>query len=283
MSKVRMKCIFEKVFALMFFCVLIVSTLLFPVVAASNIGVHVGSWAKYDVTFEDTWLSELPKPGYLLDAEQRDWNNATVTAIDGSNMTLEVVTHSKNGTKYMNTYKLSLSSGEGNFTFPLLIAANRTVGETVIDNSEAPVVNNTMVMNFAGANRKVNFLYDFYGNVGWNDTSQSYQIVGNGTITYFYYDKETGMLCQFDTLYKELNTSYALIYHWTLVLALTNLWVAEPFGGWLWLLVGATVIIVPVGLYYFSRMRKKKHLRIDQRLKRRRQNHLNCYYSEISV
>jgi len=215
-------------------------------------------------------LSNQPKPSYLLEAEQRDWNNVTVKDVNESNVTVEVTTHLKNGTKFIDTYQGNLTSGLGNFTFPLLIAANRTVGEYIIDNAEAPTVNNTMFMNFAGANRKVNFIPDIEGNVGWNDTARRYQIWGNGTISYFYYDKETGIICQFELLTKELNASYGLLTYLNIAIAQTNLWVAEPFGGWAWLLAGAAIIIVPVTLYYFSRIRKKKHLRIDRRLKRRR-------------
>jgi hypothetical protein len=271
MSKARIKCTFEKVFALMLFFILIVSALVFPA-AASEVGVRVGSWAKYDIGFEDTWLSEKPKPSYLLDAENMNggWNNVTVRDVSKSIVTIEVVTHARNGTKFVDTYQGNITSGIGNFTFPLLIAANRTVGEYIVDNPDAPTINNTMVMNSAGANRKVNFIPDISGNVVWNATVSKYQIVGNGTLNYFYYDKKTGILCRYETLSKELNASYGLILHWTLVMSQTNLWVAEPFSGWVWLLVGAAIIIVPVTLFYFSRMRKKKHRRIDRRLAKHR-------------
>jgi hypothetical protein len=268
MPKARIKCTFERVFTLTFFCILIVFALIFPVEAASSVGVRVGRWAKYDISFEDTWLSAKPKPSYLLEAENIDgaWNNVTVGDVNKSIVTIDVVTHMKNGTKSIATMQCNITSGEGNFTFPVLIAANRTVGENIVDNPDTPTINNSMFMNFAGANRKVNFIPDIEGDVGWNSTAGTYQIVGNGTISYFYYDRETGILCRFETLSKELNTSYGLLLHWNIVMAQTNLWVAEPFSGWEWWLVGAGIIIVPVTLYYFSRTRKKKHRRIDRRL-----------------
>jgi len=269
MSKARIKCAFEKVFALTFFYILMVFTLVFPA-AANGIGVKVGSWAKYDISFEDTWLSEEQKPSFLLESEQRDWNNATVKDIDESNVTIEVTTHVKNGTEFIDTYQGNITSGVGNFTFPLLIAANRAVGEYIVDNPDAPTINKTMSMNFAGANRKVNFVPIVEGDVAFNETSGKYQVVGNGTLLYYHYDKETGVLCQFEALTKELNASYGLLIHINIAMMQTNLWVAEPSGGWEWWLVGAAVIIVPAALFYFWRTREKKQRRVAPHLTKHR-------------
>jgi hypothetical protein len=271
MSKARIKCAFEKVFALTFFYILIVSTLIFPA-AANSIGVKVGSWAKYDISFEDTWLSEEQKPSFLLEAEQRNgsWNNVTVRDVSNSNVTFEVVTHAKNGTEFTDTYQGDITSGVGNFTLPLLIDANRSEGETIVDNPDAALINKTMPMNFAGANRKVNFIPVIDGDVAWNETSREYQVVGNGTLRYYYFDKETGILCRFETLTKELNASYGLLIHINIVMMQTNLWVAEPLGGWEWWLVGAVIIIAPVTLFYFLKTRKKKRRRVAPHLTKHR-------------
>jgi hypothetical protein len=270
MSRIRIKCAFEKVFALTFFDILIVSTLIFPA-TANNVGVRVGDWAKYDINFEYTWVSDTEKePSFLQEAKKRDWNNVTVKDVSGSAVTIEVVTHVNNGTKFTDTYLGDIMSGEGNFTFPMLIAANLLEGEPITNDPEVPPINKTMSMNFAGANRNVNFIPIFGGPVGWSSEAERYVIQGNGSIRYFHFDQKTGFLCQFELLTKDLNASYVLLTHMIIVMDKTNLWVAEPFSGWGWWLVGAAVIIVPAALFYFSWTRKKKRRRVAPHLTKHR-------------
>jgi hypothetical protein len=270
MSRLRIKRAFEKVFALTFFDILIVSTLVFPA-TANNVGVRVDDWAKYDINFEYTWVSDTEKePSSLQEAKKRDWNNVTVIEVIGSAVRIKVVTHVNNGTEFTDTYFGDIMTGEGNFTFPMLIAANLSEGEPISIDPEVPPINKTMSMNFAGANRNVNFIPIFEGQVGWSSEAKRYVIQGNGSIYYFYFDQKTGFLCQFELLTKDLNASYVLLTHMNIVMRQTNLWVPETFSGWGWWLIGAAVIVVPAALFYFSRTRKKKHRRVASHLTKHR-------------
>jgi hypothetical protein len=264
MSKARIKCTFRKVFTLTLFYILIVSTLIFPA-AASSIGVQVGTWAKYSILFEYTSSAENLMPSNITDAlreaTERDWNNVTVKDIyANSDITLEVITHAKNGTSFRDTYVVNVLTGQGNISFPEVVVANLQEGEVLIDEPDSPVVNKTKTMNYAGANREVNFVPIIAGSVGWNIEQQRYIIEGNGSLRYFYFDKKTGLLCQFEVLTKEVYDSYILSSHMNIVMMQTNLWVAEPFTGW-WA-VGAVIIIVSAILFYFSWTRKKKRRRV---------------------
>ena len=274
MPKTGFKCTFKNVFALTFLYVLIVSSLIFPA-AASSIDVQVGTWAKYSILFEFTPSPPENLPSNvtvaLQEATERDWNNVTVKDIDASSdITLEVTTHVKNGTILTNTYVVNVLTGEGNITFPVLVVANLQQGDNIIDDPSAPIVNKTKTMNYAGANREVNFVPIIAGNVGWNIAQQKYVIEGNGSLRYFYFDKKTGFLCQFELLTKEVEASYTLWTHMNIVMMQTNLWVPESFSGWQWWLAGAVIIIAPVMLFYYSRTRKKKHRKIDKCLTRHR-------------
>lgn len=273
MSKAKIKCTFKKVFILTLFYILIVSTLIFPA-TASILGVQVGDWAKYSIVFEYTSSAEELMPSYLRDAlqqaKERDWQNVTVKNIKDIDVTFEVVTHVKNGTSLTNTYLVNILTGEGNITFPVLVAANLQEHAPIIDDPDAPIVNKTSTMNYAGANRKVNFIPIVAGNVGWNIEQQRYVIEGNGSLRYFYFDKETGFLCQFELLTKGVEASYVLLTRMNIVMRQTNLWVPETFSGWGWWVVGAAIIIVPAMLFYFSRTRKKKRRRVSQRLAKHR-------------
>jgi hypothetical protein len=269
MSKAGFKCSFKNVFALMFLYVLIVSPLIFSA-AASSIGVPVGTWAKYSVLFEYTSSAENLMPSnetaVLREATKTDWNNVTVKDIYSNlDVTLEVTTHVKNGTSITDTYVVNVLTGEGNLTFPVLVVANLQRGDNIIDDPSAPVVNKTMSVNYAGANREVNFVPIIAGNVGWNTAQQRYVIDGNGSLRYFYFDKKTGFLCQFELLTKEVEASYDLWTHMNIVMMQTNLWVSESFSGWQWWLAGAVIIIAPVMLFYYARTRKKKNRKIDRR------------------
>lgn len=260
MSRMRIKCTFEKVFTLMLFYILMASTLMFPV-TASNVGVKVGDWAKYDISFEYTWTSETEEePSFLQEARNRDWNNVTVIEIIGSAIRTRVVTHVKNGTEFTDTYFGDIATGEGNFTFPMLITADRSAGENIaVDDPDSAVINKTVSMNYAGANRNVSFVPIFDGEVGWSSEEGRHVINGNGSIRYYYFDKKTGFLCQFDLLSKESYPSYGLLIHMGIVMEQTNLWVPDVFSGW-WVVV-AVVIIVPAALFCFSWAKKKKRRR----------------------
>lgn len=274
MLKSRVKFVSKKVFALITLDTLIISILVFPV-ATSSIGVHVGDWAKYSIVFEYTSSAEELMPlnltNALREATERDWNNVTVKEITAySDIILEVITHVKNGTIFTDTYVVNIFSGQGNITFPVLVAADLKAGDPIVEDPEAPLVNKTLTMNYAGANRQVNFIPIVAGNVGWNIAQQKYVIQGNGSIRYFYFDKKTGFLCQFELLTQEVEALYVLTTHMNMVIVQTNLWVPEPFSWWMWWLIGAVVIIVPIALFYFLRKRKRKRHSVLQHIRKRR-------------
>jgi hypothetical protein len=260
MSKIRIKRAFEKVFALMLLDILIVTPLILSA-TANNVGVQVGDWAKYDINFDYTWVSETQEePSFLQEAKARDWNNVSVIQIIDSAVRIEVITRVKNGTEFADTYFGDIATGEGNYTFPALITADRLEGDYIVDDPEAATINKTMTLNYAGANREVNFVPLFDGEVGWSSEEKRHVINGNGSIRYFYFDQKTGFLCQFELLSKESNATYGLIIHMNMVMEQTNLWVPNVFNGW-WV-VGATIIIVPVGLFCFSRIRQRKNRKV---------------------
>jgi hypothetical protein len=273
MSKTRFKSILEKVFVLTFLYFLIVSTLNSPALA-SSIGVQVGAWAKYSILFEYSSSAENLMPSNLTnslrEATERDWDNVTVKQITAySDIILEVATHIKNGTIFKDTYVVNIFTGEGNISFPSLVVADLQQGDYIIDDTSAPVVNKTTTENYAGANRQVNFVPVIEGNVGWNIAEQQYKIQGNGSLRYFYFDRKTGFLCEFDALNQDVEASYVLVTHMAIKMMQTNLWKPDP-NWWQLGLVGAAIITAPVMLFYYSRMRKKKHQKIYRRLTRHR-------------
>jgi hypothetical protein len=273
MSKAKFKCTFERVFALMFMCVL-VSILIFPAVAR-DIGVQVGDWAKYSIFFEYSSSNENLLPSnltnYLKEATESDWNNVTVKDISAySDVTLEVTTHLRNGTTFTDKYVLNLLTGEGTISLPILVVANLQQGDQLTDDPSAAVINKTVTKNYAGANREVNFVPVIDANVSWNIAQQQYVINGNGTIIYYYYDKKTGILCESEMYHKQVEALYDWFIHSDIKMTQTNLWAPEPFSGWQWLLVGSVIITVPVMLLFYSKTKKKKHRKIDRRLTRHR-------------
>jgi hypothetical protein len=160
-----------------------------------DVGVKVGDWVgTNDAYFE--WVSNWP--GYETPpSENMSWMKMEVLEVHDSNITVQSAVMYANGTveEYINWG--DIATGEGNLSV-MIIPSNLDAGDEIPANltwyTEEPLklfVNGTIIKNYAGANREVNYVnitYPMiYGNVtygGWNMS--------------FYWDKKTGFLLEED-------------------------------------------------------------------------------------
>lgn len=242
--------------------------MIFPV-RPYTVGVQVGNWTKYDIDFEYVWESELVQEfPYLQEVQEREWNDITVKKVAGTIVTIEVTTHLSNSTESTAIYQGDVIRGIGNLSFQI-IAAGIQQGERIVTNNpdvpDPPQINKTESRHYAGALRETNFLRLELGSV--------FQEVwfGNGSIYDYYWDRETGFLCELGIFSKEFGPvvnelySYTLITYLKLTMIETNLWMAGISIGVEWWLVLIAVIVLAASLY-LVRTHSRKSRRISKKL-----------------
>lgn len=191
-----------------------------------TVGVKAGDWVGYgDISFE--WASNMT--GYEEPPAQTNmsWMDAEVLDVQNSNVTMRSITIYKNGTEEIYVDWGDIATGEGN-TSILIIPANLGAGDEIPANltwyTEEPLklfINGTVIQNYAGANREVNYVnitYPIlYGNVtygAWNMT--------------FYWDKKTGVMCEERVSYTmsyTINSTYYYMNMSTIFrMTATNMW-----------------------------------------------------------
>ncbi len=170
--------------------------LLFALVVAASaqtrtVGVSVGNKFRYNTTvgWSSNDTSATP-PSDLVEANNTQWLDFTVTAISGTNITTQITSHYKNNTEITGSGWKDVNTGSGNLTM-FFISANLTAGDSVYTSSIA-TINETVSRTYSGVKRDANHL---------NMTSSSFgtQITGYD----IYWDKATGVLVEL--LYETTN------------------------------------------------------------------------------
>jgi hypothetical protein len=193
-----------------------------------TLGVKTGDWAGYgDTSFE--WWSNIT--GHELPPAEMNmtWMEAEVMDVQNSNITLRSTVIYGNSTEETAEVWGDIATGEGNVSI-MVIPANVDAGYEIPANltwyTEEPLkltVNGTVTGNYAGADREVNYAditYPIvYGNVtygAWNMT--------------FYWDKETGIMCEeivsYSMSYTDNSTYYYGNMSMTSKMTTTNMWEA---------------------------------------------------------
>jgi len=217
------------------------------------VGVKVGDWAEYSFMIE--WSSSPPQtviPQMVKEARNIDYIKVEVKEVSVTAIKVIEEIYFKNNSKKTNFYAGDVRTGQGNLSIQI-IAAKLNKGDRIYDDPEAPVINASGFKNYAGATRMVNKLRleSFLGE--------------NWTITDFYWDRDTGFLCEMAVLSFISTNAYdsTTLMKWEIIK--TNLW-APPD---LYLVgIGVGVLVVAGGciLYYLKPKRnfKKRHKRLKR-------------------
>lgn len=223
-----------KVFVLTF-CI----TLLFEILRVSaveySVGVDVGSWAKYgDIRATFTSNQSEPEPQYIVDMRNTDWIKVVVESVSLTPpaVTVNVITHFKNGTDKTEMFKGDIETGSGNLSFQI-ISKGLTQGDAVWKVKEPVFINKTLTKTYAGAAREVN-----YG--GYTSPILNGSVLIGTIIEEFYWDKATGFLVGIARL-TDMFTKGSMI---TMEITETNMWSGGSTAPESWLAAVALIVIV---------------------------------------
>jgi hypothetical protein len=186
----------NKIKALMFVITFLASST--EVYAASYIAYpfESGSWVKYEVY---AWSNAIETPPLVIEANNMEWDMFTVDSASNIIVTLNRTTKFKmNETEMKRVYNVNVVTGTG-IEIPIIIASNLKEGDYIFYPSQtsiSPRINRTSVETFLGKNREINYAF-------WSDTDP---LGETGTISQFFWDKETGILCEVQMLNSELES-----------------------------------------------------------------------------
>lgn len=150
-------------------------------------GISAGNKFRYSATA--SWSSNDPSatpPSYLVDANNTQWTEITVTAISSTNITGQITNHYKDGHENTTGGWVDVNTGNGENLTYFLISANLAAGDSM--GTSVPyntiIINETVPRTYPSGVRDTNHL----------DRTSSY-----GTQIYrtnFYWDKSTGVVVE---------------------------------------------------------------------------------------
>lgn len=215
-------------------------------------GVSVNDWFKYG-NAAVYWSSNdpsatFPPPGYEALKEWNDtqWMRVDVTAISGTNITGQSITHYKNGTETTSGGWVDVDTGDGVNQTMAFISANLAAGDTIYNSGSYSTtrINETIPRTYAGGVRNTNHL----------NVSSIY--IGDGAqISYstnVYWDKSTGIIVEESI--GESNQTGAYTTTWSAWMGITDskVWVVPEFLTWTSTLL-ILIVVTPAVLAIYKR------------------------------
>jgi hypothetical protein len=189
-----------------------------------SVGVKVGDWAKYNLTFDfSTNDPQPPITPFPVDNFEHEYVLLKVVSVTGTNVTYETTIRYRNGTEISSVSWLDVSSGQTYFgssmSMGILIGANLTASEKVYLNPYALTINSTVTGIYAGLEREVNCLILSTNASG----PPGYWIVGK---TGIFWDKVSGILCEqsMEAWYTKIEEGYKTHMLLRIVIMETNIW-----------------------------------------------------------
>lgn len=201
------------------------TTLATTVLAESVVGVEVGDWVKYDLMA--TFVSDDPNaqiPPELVEMNDTESIKNVVTAISGTKITFERITHYTDGNEtksfeYVNVDTGSSSTNGGFMFIPSNLGKYDLIHASV---TEHYFINETIHRTYMGITRDINHL------------NVSTTIYGESDITIitanYYWDKATGILCERPgtVLTYDTSTDYTTSFAMSEKIVDTNIWAGKP-------------------------------------------------------
>ncbi len=221
---------------LIFLCFTMIGVTL--VQAQVTVGVSKGdefeytTYANFNSDFFDT------PPSDLVELNQTQWQKVTVTDVSGSKISVQVITHFRNGTEDVADGFCDVDTGETTVAQVAFIGANLNSYDTINPSASEPYyVNATLVRDYAGGQRETNLLE-------FDVTDETEQVGTYTRITQYYFDKATGVLVEF--LYDFYYTGLKSTVHFDL--ASSNVWVIPEFPAWIVLPLFVAVALAALAL-----------------------------------
>jgi hypothetical protein len=226
----------KKILPAILLSVFLLSAMTVPILSQDvTVGVSVGDWFKYETRILD-WIAEpdvpFPPDQYvemLYTYNETDWQKLTVTDIAGSNVTLDVLLHWKNGTETTYELETNITSSQTPPEALTVVPANLEAGDQVkttfllsgVITYPPRYINETILMDYETGTRETNVLD--YEHPTWAPESS----IHSTTL----WDKETGVLVKNYVVF--LNNTSMLGYDYSVTFEIelveANLWVIPEF------------------------------------------------------
>ena len=188
-----------------------------------TVGVSVGNTFTYSPTV--SWSSNdstATPPSYLVEFNDTQWEEFTVTAISGTNITMQATTDYKNGTEITTGGWVDVNTGDTENMSEEVISANLAARDSVYTSSpyNSYVINDTVIRTYLSGERDTNHI----------------NLASSGTPSYsndLYWDKTTGVLVE--VVQDVTNQTGGYTTTWSLDIQITssNVWTVVPeFPTW---------------------------------------------------
>jgi hypothetical protein len=207
---------------------LISAFLLFALVVGASaqtrtVGVSVGNKFRYSPTVN--WSSTDPNatlPSFLVDANNSQWAEFTITAVSGTNITIQGTTHYKNGTEVTMGGWVDVDTGIGDNITTLLISANLAKGDSIYNSSQytTTTINETSSRTYTSGPRDTNHL------------SLTASGQGQTANTNYYWDKSTGVFVEVLRDYTNQTGGYTTFWSEDIQIVSSDLWIVPEFPTW---------------------------------------------------
>lgn len=233
---------------------LLISLLAVASVIASptrTVGVNVGDVFTYgDINV--TWSSNDPnatKDPYGMGLEmynQTEWVSVDITGVSGTNVTIQTISHFKNGTEEISGGWIDVDTGEGVNATTMIIGANLNEGDPIYTAGDYSTwfINETTTRVYPDSTREtchINMTYAYNYTIP-PDTDVDYFYSMN-----FYWDWATGIMVE--DSFQMTNQTGEYLTAWSMTFSITesNVWVVPEFpnlAAWLAVITIATVVLV---------------------------------------
>jgi len=183
-----------------------------------TVGVNVGNTFTYSPTV--SWSSNdstATPPSYLVEFNDTQWEEFTVTAISGTNITMHATTDYKNDTEITTGGWVDVNTGDTENMSEEVISANLAAGDSMYTSSpyNTYIINDTVPRTYLSGERDTNHI----------------NLISSGTPSYsndLYWDKTTGVLVE--VVQDVTNQTGGFTTTWSLDIQITssNLWTVVP-------------------------------------------------------
>jgi hypothetical protein len=230
--------------------ILFVPVLAPTLVRAANytVGVKVGDWVEYG-QLGVIWSENGTEPSYVADQREIDWAKVEVVSVEETTVSLNVTVHLDNGTEVFTSDDVDVSDNEYSLMNNIyVIASNLRSGDSINNETLSipePTINQTLIRQYAGENRTVNFLD--------HSTLYNSSLYESG----FYFDQKTGILLESHLKSSDPNNSSSYV-EYSMKATETNMWSASATtnNNLYFIIAGAVLVIVAITAIVLLRRKK---------------------------
>jgi hypothetical protein len=180
-------------------------------------GVQEGEWYKYgNITVN--WESENPEatpPDYLVEMNETEWWNMTITDITDTNVTIDWVAHLTNGTDITGTDYIDIETGNSTESMFMIISQGLEEGDSIYEGEYTEwLINETIPRTYPDGDRYTNHI---------NITEDEDNAMN------LYWDNQTGVMVEW-TESSYIGGDFPTSWNMTFIIIDSSVWVVPEFN-----------------------------------------------------